>query len=287
MPWTHWVKQKNPLIFVGLAGVEVEEGHRPLLIQRMFNFLMALVAILALMQWEYELLNLLTAYHRLLINVVIWLFFVLDLTVMLIVVSNRREYLRSNWAIPCFIFLGIFVIIQQPTALVLLFRGLLPFFAILILLPSIRILIQFFSDGRLRTTLLAAAIIVVVFGLLVAGVDPNVKSPWDGIWWALATVSTVGYGDVVPTSALGRLLGAGLVVLGLGMFAVITANFLALILKREVCNVHKEEQEVEDILRGLKEMMKSQNEVKKMLGDLGERIEKLERRPKPTKRKPN
>jgi voltage-gated potassium channel len=43
------------------------------------------------------------------------------------------------------------------------------------------------------------------------------------MWWAVATLTTVGYGDVFPVTALGRMLGAVVAVLGIGLFAVPTA----------------------------------------------------------------
>ena len=45
----------------------------------------------------------------------------------------------------------------------------------------------------------------------------------DGLWWALVTVSTVGYGDVVPQTTAGRLLAVVLMVSGLGLLSTLTA----------------------------------------------------------------
>jgi voltage-gated potassium channel len=44
-----------------------------------------------------------------------------------------------------------------------------------------------------------------------------------GLWWAAATVTTVGYGDVVPSSPGGRLIGGLLMFLGIASLALLTA----------------------------------------------------------------
>ena len=46
-------------------------------------------------------------------------------------------------------------------------------------------------------------------------------------WWALQTVTTVGYGDFVPTNSEGRLIGAVVMVVGVGFMTVITASIVA------------------------------------------------------------
>jgi hypothetical protein len=46
----------------------------------------------------------------------------------------------------------------------------------------------------------------------------------DSAWWGMATITTVGYGDVRPTSAPGRLMGAMFMVLGIACFSLITAE---------------------------------------------------------------
>lgn len=154
-------------------------------------------------------------------------------------------------------------------------RSFRPLLAVVLMVPALGLLFRFFVDGRLATTLLAALIIVVFFGVLVAGVDPNIRNWWDGIWWALATVSTVGYGDIVPVSFLGRMIGGILVILGLGVFVVITANFLALILREEVKGVRREQYEVESILKEMRVLRDTQRQILQQLTALKDRLDRL------------
>ena len=53
----------------------------------------------------------------------------------------------------------------------------------------------------------------------------SIKSFGDAIWWALTTVTTVGYGDHFPVTARGRLVAAGLMIGGTALLGVVTATF--------------------------------------------------------------
>lgn len=46
----------------------------------------------------------------------------------------------------------------------------------------------------------------------------------DGLWWALVTLATVGYGDIVPHTAWGRVIGATVIVMGVTFLAILTAT---------------------------------------------------------------
>jgi len=66
--------------------------------------------------------------------------------------------------------------------------------------------------------------ITIISGVLMHFTDektyPNIG---DGLWWAIQTVTTVGYGDLVPASTTGRLVAALVMVVGIGFLTVITA----------------------------------------------------------------
>ncbi|MBR9971133.1 cyclic nucleotide-binding domain-containing protein [Magnetospirillum sp. J10] len=57
-------------------------------------------------------------------------------------------------------------------------------------------------------------------------INPGMASIPQAMWWSVVTLATLGYGDVVPISPLGKVLGAGVGILGLGMFAL-PASILA------------------------------------------------------------
>ena len=61
-----------------------------------------------------------------------------------------------------------------------------------------------------------------------------------GMWWAVQTVTTVGYGDDVPVTDLGRILAAGVMLLGIGFVTVITASITGAFVARSRREQHLE-----------------------------------------------
>jgi voltage-gated potassium channel len=65
---------------------------------------------------------------------------------------------------------------------------------------------------------------IVIFGILERFADPDsFPTVWLGMWWALETVTTVGYGDVVPVTPEGKIIGSFLLLGGLAFLTVIIA----------------------------------------------------------------
>ena len=80
------------------------------------------------------------------------------------------------------------------------------------------------SEKRALVYLLTLAFAVTMAsGFTLYMIDPNIHSLFDGIWSAWVTMTHVGFGDVVPTSFLGRLLSAALILFGLALFSMFTA----------------------------------------------------------------
>ena len=218
--------------WVGLGLVNKAENRRARRSNDVVSCLYILLSLLLLVQQYFHMAGDQMANLNSSLDWMVWLSFFFSYAALITIVNNTLRFLKENWLLPVILLSGAFLLVQHndTAADVLSYRHLL---AIIVFMPSLGFLVRFFFDGRLWTTLVATIIIVVFFGLLVVGIDPAINSPTDGIWWALATVTTVGYGDVVPVSLAGRLVGAILVFVGLGLFVVITANFLNLMLRNE------------------------------------------------------
>jgi voltage-gated potassium channel len=78
-----------------------------------------------------------------------------------------------------------------------------------------------------RTAWIIASVTVsmtIISGVLIHFTDKKEYSDiGDGLWWAIQTVTTVGYGDLVPTSTAGRFVAGLVMVVGIGFLTVITA----------------------------------------------------------------
>jgi voltage-gated potassium channel len=91
------------------------------------------------------------------------------------------------------------------------------------------------AESAFLATVLLSIILVVVSAVGVlhfeAGDEGNIKTPEDAVWWAVATITTVGYGDRYPVTSEGRVVAAILMVAGVGLFGTfsgfVAAWFLA------------------------------------------------------------
>lgn len=78
------------------------------------------------------------------------------------------------------------------------------------------------------TVVSVAFVLVVLAGTLERIVEPEVFTSFGlALWWAVVTVTTVGYGDVVPESTGGRLVGTMLMLTGLGLIPTLTSVVVA------------------------------------------------------------
>ena len=119
-------------------------------------------------------------------------------------------------------------------------------------------------SGRFRKIVTALLIAVVILGLIIApiesmGVNPRIQNEGDGLWFAITTVTGVGYGDMVPVTTLGRIVASLLQVFGVVLFGSVMA-FVSVELLR-----YQEDFNMRRILERQDELDKKIEELKKHL----------------------
>jgi voltage-gated potassium channel len=150
--------------------------------------------------------------------------FIVDFFLSLFRAKSKREFLRWGWidlvsSIPAF---GYFRWGRTVRAV-----------RILRLLRSVRTvkaLTFFFIQNRAKSAFAAVTLISITLvfwsSIIILSVETrpnsNIKTAGDALWWSVATIATAGFGDLYPVTPAGRLLGALLLVAGVGLFGAFT-----------------------------------------------------------------
>jgi voltage-gated potassium channel len=146
------------------------------------------------------------------LNWACWAAFGLELATMLPVSRDRRAWLRTRPVTP------VVVVLTLPA-----FAGLDVFRMVRLLRGPIarRVADGVTSARGLRNVALLTLMLVGFGGLAFAKIEPGVDAG-DGLYWAVTTVTTTGYGDIVPTTETGKTLAMALMLLGAAFVAVLT-----------------------------------------------------------------
>jgi voltage-gated potassium channel len=107
-----------------------------------------------------------------------------------------------------------------------------------------------------RLTIFRAVRMVAVVALTLAFVaavlewlvDPGIGSFDDALWWAIVTVTTVGYGDVIPTSAGGRIIGSLLMIAGVSAIPITTSLVVSVFVSRAQAQQRARDEELQQEL---------------------------------------
>ncbi|MFF0742533.1 potassium channel family protein [Streptomyces sp. NPDC004111] len=87
--------------------------------------------------------------------------------------------------------------------------------------------------------------------------EGNIKNLGDAVWWSFTTMTTVGYGDHSPTTGLGRVLAVGLMLSGIALLGVVTANIAAWFIarfERDDAEERRQTELLEALTREIKEL---------------------------------
>lgn len=227
---------------VGLGGVDSEENNRAKRWGRRFEGPMVLAAIWILIDWYLQSKGISNQYTSFASDWLIWLVFLSELLAMLWLVDDRIRYLKQNWMSPLIVLGGLPVLWGVDTFYTGILRTLRLALTIGIFLRVSKDTRDLLSRHNLGITLFICFIILVISGLLISGIDPAFETPMDGLWWAWVTVTTVGYGDLVPATTEGRIFGSFLILMGLAMFSMLTASFSVFFIEQDEREISQKEE---------------------------------------------
>jgi voltage-gated potassium channel len=178
------------------------------------------------------------------VNVTVFFAFAIDYVVGLAVTYERKSYVRMQWA-------SLLIVISQFLALLpaLGFLGILRGARALRVIAALSRIVAIGAaskeQGRKFFREKAASVAFGIAGLTLlssaaaftivedVGSGRRIGSFFDALWWAAATITTVGYGDIYPVTAAGRIVAVFTMVVGVSTLAVVTARIAQFLLGAE------------------------------------------------------
>lgn len=165
------------------------------------------------------------------VNWFVWLAFCAEYLGKLMLAPSRAAYVRAAW-------FDILIIVLSPPFLVpeamqgvravRMLRLLRLVRAMAVAAIGLREAGQALRHRKFHFVALATVAVICVgaLGIFVAerGRNPNILTVGDALWWSVVTATTVGYGDVSPTTGEGRLIAVGLMIVGIGFIGAFTAT---------------------------------------------------------------
>ena len=117
---------------------------------------------------------------------------------------------------------------------------------------------------------------LAVAGAVVMRIVDSHNFPTLGLatWWALQTVTTVGYGDIVPTTSVGKFIGGVEMVLGIAFITFVTAGVTSTVIQRE--EAKGREAAKEHLEQRTQEIIESVTRTNEAVATLGNRLDAIE-----------
>lgn len=160
-----------------------------------------------------------------LLNVLIWSTFYLELFAKFAVAKSKLAMLKRNWSLVVITVMPVFLSLRlmRLSRLVSLLRFLRLQKSVAKLRKSARELVY-----NIEYILITISIFIVSTAFIMWQVemrfDGSITSLYDSLWWAVITITTIGYGDVIPSSPQGKVFGGIVSLLGTILFMIFVAR---------------------------------------------------------------
>lgn len=192
--------------------------------------------------------------------------FAADFFIQLKAADRKWTYLKWGWidlvsSVPSLPFLRIGRV-ARIVRIVRLLRG----------VRSTRVIITHLFENRAKGTFATVALItfvVLVFSSIAVlnvetAPDSTIKTAEDALWWSLATVTTVGYGDVYPKTTVGHIVAGFLMIAGVALFGTFTATVASLFVQQDS---RQEDVKIDAVLRKLDALSERLDQIETIIRD--------------------
>lgn len=194
------------------------KDKRFLLLYEWLMSVMAIISILMIILDYTDVININHAPYKVIDNLT-WCLFTLDYFTRLLIAKNKKTFFQKNF----FDLLSIIPVV-----------GFFQFFRISRLVRLIRVLriVRLVGlTGRLKVFIktnglvyyLYVSVAVLLISAFLYSISEKVNFP-NALWWAITTATTVGYGDISPTTPTGRLAAVLIMILGIGFVGLLTSS---------------------------------------------------------------
>lgn len=225
----------NPLIWIGLAGVEADDNPRALHWQQRLHAFMIGIALLALPAYVLDSTDARPIFHHLawVLDGVIFFAFLLETVWMVHVTSHPARYLLENW-------LNLLILVGAGASALGAATEWIAILRVARIAVGSLVLVRALSEFRVLFTrrgaprlVGAACLFLIASGGVLFWLEPTIPNYWDGLWLAFVTGTTIGYGDIVPTTAPARIFAVVVAVVGVALMTLFTANIVAFFIGRD------------------------------------------------------
>lgn len=226
-------------------------------------------------------------------DVIIGIFILLDFVLFRIIRGNNQnswDFIRENWvyimaSIPLF-FISFNVFQLFDFKIIIGLIGIIRIYALLKVLQITSREVRKYPEKTKLDYATFVLLLVLIFGsciffIVERGVNPEVPSYESAIWYALVSMTTTGYGDIIPVTAVGHIIGIVFILTGMGYVSLTTAtlaySFIDLFRKesrKATKNLGKtaeelknssvtQEEKIDKVLKRMDEMEKKLDEIEK------------------------
>lgn len=164
--------------------------------------------------------------NNVLFDQIVWGILFLDVVVRLIVLKDKREYIKKN----PFDFIALI-----PLDSMFQFARFVRLFKIILVMAIFKRtpIYQIFQTNGLNKVISFVAILIILAAIPITIYEPGIETFADGMWWAIVTATTVGYGDISPETSIGRVIAVLLMVFGIGLIGMVTSSIATYFLKEK------------------------------------------------------